>query len=114
MLVGIALAIYISVTVIFWRNVKLAQPWKAIFSFTICPLFVYAMVFNLWFTNHYAGWLLDLLASAKSRGGGGGIVAFMVSTPIAAAICIVWYGLMRALDALTGRSRASKAGRVLH
>jgi hypothetical protein len=108
-LAGFAFLIYSTVVVIFWRNVKLSQPWKAIFSLTICPMFLAAMVLNIWLTNKYAGWLLDELASATARGANESknIAAFMASCPIAFAICLVWYGVMRALDALTKKSRES-------
>ncbi len=102
---GFVLVIYVPIVVVFWRNVNLSQPWKATFSLTIFPLFVVAMGFNIWFTNEYAGWLLDYLASAKARGSIRSeiIAAFMASTPIALLICLVWYGLIRALDSLTTR-----------
>ena len=108
LLAGFVLVIYVPATVVFWRNVRLSQPWKAIFSLTICPVFIVAMVFNIWFTSEYAGWWLDYLASANARGGkGSSIAALMVSTPLAFVICLIWYGLMRALDALTITGRTS-------
>jgi hypothetical protein len=102
-LAAFALLIYVTVVIIFWRNAKLSQPWKAIFSLTICPVFIVAMVFNIWVTNEYAGWLLGKLASATASGDdrSRNMAAFMASSPIALLICCIWYGLMRALDSLT-------------
>jgi len=102
---GFVVLIYVPVTVIYWRNVKLSQPWKAIFCLTICPVFVVAILFNIAFTNRYAGWLLDDLASAKAHGWvqSEGSSAFMVSVPIALVICLAWYGVIRACDYLTNK-----------
>ena len=89
------LTLYVVVTMIFWRNVKLSQPWKGIFSFTLFPLFLVAMVFNVWLTDHYVpGW--------NFKGGNG---ALLGRFPIAALICMAWYGLLRGLDTLTNRVR---------
>lgn len=103
---GFLLLIYAPIVVFFWRNVNLSQPWKATFSLSIFPLFVVAMIFNIWFTNEYASWLHDYLASAKARGSRieESIATFMVSAPIPLLICLVWYRSIRALDSLATRN----------
>jgi len=103
-ILGIVLVIYLPPTVIFWRNVKLSQPWKAIFSLSIGPLFIVAMGFNIVFASKYAGWLLDYTsANAKVSG-------IIASCPIALLICFAWYRLVRTLDALTHKGSNSRVG----
>jgi len=99
---GVAVAIYIAIVIIFWRNLTLSQPWKAIFSLSVLPVFLIAMVVNVWLTDTYAPWLFDALRLAAETGDEGSevTIGFVITTPIALAISLVWYLLIRAADGL--------------
>ncbi len=100
---GVAVAMYIPIVLIFWRNLPLSKPWKALFSLSVLPVFFIAMVVNVWLTDAYAPSLLDALHEAEETGNWDSEVAigFVVTTPIALAMTFLWYLLIRAADRLT-------------
>ena len=99
MLFVIALAafLYLTVTSIVWRNVKLLQPWKAIFCLTIFPVFAIALVVNVWLSNRYLPWLIEEISRAQS-GKGEALLGFLATTPLAWLIGYLWFLALRWLS----------------
>ena len=82
------LALYITVTWIFWRNVPLTGFSKALFCLTIFPVFLVLMILSVWWTDWYAPFLLDLFSAAEG-GDFEAHIAFLISTPLPVALGFV-------------------------
>ena len=91
------LALYITVTRIFWRNVPLTGFCKALFCLTIFPLFLVLMVLSVWWADWYAPFLLDLFR-ATDGGDFEAHIAFLISCPLPVALGFVWYKLISWFD----------------
>jgi membrane protein implicated in regulation of membrane protease activity len=102
--------LYLAVTVLFWRNVTLIQPWKAIFCLSIFPLFAAALVVNIALTAAYMPWLIDALARAQATGSGKSesMLAFVASSPIALLVSYLWYLVLRKTSQLSHHSQKAE------
>jgi hypothetical protein len=100
------LALYITVTWIFWRNVPLTGFCKALFCLTIFPLFLVLMVVNVLLTDRYAPLLVDLFGAAD--GDPEALIAFLISTPLPVALSFVWYKLISWFDTGTRDERPDR------
>ena len=99
-LLAIMVAIYPFIVLILWRNLKLSEPWKSIFSLSVFPVFLTGMVVNIWLTYTYVPWLLDMLYRVGKYSFKGAVLGFAIAAP-ALAVSFLWYLLIRAADRWT-------------
>jgi len=88
------LALYITVTWIFWRNVPLTGFSKGLFCLTIFPLSLVLMILSVWWADWYAPFLVGLFSAAEG-GDFEAHIAFLISTPLPVALGFVWYKLVK-------------------
>ena len=101
LLVSIFVIPYLITFFVFWRNIKLTQPWKALFCATIFPVFIIALPLNIWITDEYMPWLWQIFIDAQQEdhlSKQESELAFLVSCPIALIIGFVWYLLFKGLN----------------
>lgn len=100
---SLAIAIYLAIVIIAWRNARLSAPWKQIFALSALPVFILGMVANVWLSANYAPWLFEILGWAKEAGGLGAEsrVGFVIAVPLALLTTMLWYLFLRSLDRAT-------------
>ena len=88
------LALYITVTWIFWRNVPLTGFSKVLYCLTVSPLCIALLVVNVIWVERYAPFLVDLFSAAEG-GDGEALIAVLISFPLPVAFSFVWYKLVK-------------------
>ena len=100
MLGALFLPIYLTVAFIAWRNIKFSTPFKLLFSISAVPLFIVAMVLNIWLVSSYTPGLLRALEWSKNLDYRlfEAFFTFLVAVPIPVVIIWCWYRLIQSLD----------------
>ncbi len=93
---GLGFCIYVIVTVIMWRNIKMSFFFKVSFCLLVAPIFFFGIIANLWLFEVIYPEMFEIHANAKSgfRGGEKGLFAVVLVLPIAVAMSYGWYRLM--------------------
>jgi len=93
---GLGIIIYIIVTAIMWRNIKIPMFFKASFCLLVVPVFFFGIVANLWLFEVIYPEMFEIHANAKGgfRGGEKGLFAVVLVLPISLAMSYGWYRLM--------------------
>ncbi len=96
---GLGLCVYIIVTVIMWRNIKMPLFFKASFCLFVVPIFFLGMACNLWLFDSLYSELFEIHNNARGgMHGSKGIFAFILSMPHALAMGYGWYRLMHSFN----------------
>lgn len=101
--------IYGAITYIFWRNINLKQPWKAIFCLTVLPFFIVAIIINIVLVDRYAPWLWDAILRSRELGqkrferG----YSFLFTAPVGILLIYLWYRFLSiCANAIGAKGRA--------
>lgn len=101
---------YLAGTAVFWKNIPLTGGRRTFFSLSIIPVFLLAMFFNIWLTEHLFPSLMNAFADERQQNAAmlaegirvkrssEGLLAFVVSAPIALIISYLWYTLFRSME----------------
>jgi hypothetical protein len=92
---------YVPITWIAYRNAPFRTPLRITFSLAVVPLFIFLMYHNYSFVSDYFPRVVgsfEAVSAARPSGKGTSMLAALITCPLAAFGCFLWYKIHYFLD----------------